>query len=200
MNSELNQPILLLGSFHCLNEAKNNKKCYFIKHLWLEKSLCRTQALIQPLADLKLRHILNAQAGNAGIGSILVCFFLLILIIVPLNLGIQEVLSYRMVLQEYQVATEKVCFDAILSLNANTLSEAEMVLATMSLDTIEEKLLEYMFYQFDLENVKVYLTDHSDRNQIIIEYSFDYITRFIFKDKITKKVEVSLVFDLPLDR
>lgn len=147
-----------------------------------------------------MRYLLKAQDGNAGIGSVLVCFFLFILIIVPLNMGIQEVLSYRMVLQEHQVATEKVCFDAVLKLNANALSESDMTLSTLRLDVIEQNLLEYLCHTYELEHLTVNLTRHSNRDQINVNYTFDYVTRFIFKDRIIKTVEVSLVYDLPLDR
>lgn len=147
-----------------------------------------------------MRHLLNSQEGNAGIGSILVCFFLFVLIIVPLNMGVQEVLNYRMVLHEHQVATEKVCFDVVLNLNANALSESEVILSALSMDAIEQKLLEHLCYTYELEHLTVYLTQHSSRAQINVNYTFDYVTRFIFKDRIIKTVEVSLTYDLPLDR
>ena len=103
-------------------------------------------------------------------------------------------------LQEIQVATEKVCFDAVLSLNSNALSESEITLSSLSLDAIEQNLVEHLFLKYDLEQVKVFLTEHSNRTQIHVEYTLDYVTRFIFKDRIIKTVEVSLVYDLPLDR
>ncbi len=200
MNSELNRPMLRPGLLHYSNEVKNNKKWSFTKRLWQEKLSCKTIALDQRVSLSKMRCFLKSQEGNAGIGSILVCFFLLIMIIVPLNMGIQEVLSYRLVLQEHQVATEKVCFDTVLSLNANALSESEMTLSTLSLDAIERNLSEYLFHTYELEHLKVTLTRHLNRDQINVEYTFDYVTRFIFKDRIKKTVEVSLAYDLPLDR
>lgn len=136
--------------------------------------------------------------GASEIGLIMACFFLLLFIVFPLSLLIQEFSLYKNQMRSVQTQTEMTCYDVMTRFDFNALSEGNLVAIDFEqlFKTEFEKDLKHFM---SIENLVIKLNHTEPHTYLDIKFSYPYLTEVVFKSHIEKQVVVSLKVVLPLN-
>ncbi len=136
--------------------------------------------------------------GASEIGLIMACFFLLLFIVFPLSLLIQEFSLYKNQMRSVQTQTEMTCYDIMTRFDFNALSEGNLVAIDFEqlFKTEFEKDLKHFM---SIESLVVNLNHTEPHTYLDIKFNYPYLTQVVFKSHIEKQVVVSLKVVLPLN-
>lgn len=123
-----------------------------------------------------------------------------------MNLFVQELNLYRIVNHKAQIATEMASFDAMLRLDANAMSEENLIMGAQLKAWFEADLINYLtvgngtdFEAIAIENLAVSLLTDRQPKCLSVKYEYLYETRFVLKGHLSKRVDVELNYELPLN-
>ncbi len=143
------------------------------------------------------------ESGASAIGLVIVTFFVFLLVLLPLNLFVQELNVYKVMNHQVQVATEMSCFDAVLRLDAVAMSEEKFALDSLFVEWFEAEIIKRMTSATEseliFEQLEASLVTDRQPNRLYVKFKYLYETRFIFKDHLSKWVDVELSYELPLN-
>lgn len=145
-----------------------------------EKSLCR-------------------KKGHTEIGIVIVAFYLFLVILLPISLVIQELTVYYHSNGAVKMATELSMFDLVLQLNQEAMSRGDLV---FDHDLRSEFIQSFNSNQdllVDIENLSIQKMERNSRASLCVSFEYNYVTKVIMKDKLSKLVHVYLEYELPLN-
>ena len=145
-----------------------------------EKSLCR-------------------KKGHTEIGIVIVAFYLFLVILLPISLVIQELTVYYHSNGAVKMATELSMFDLVLQLNQEAMSRGDLV---FDHDLRSEFIQSFNSNQdllVDIENLSIQKMERNGRASLCVSFEYNYVTKVIMKDKLSKLVHVYLEYELPLN-
>lgn len=104
------------------------------------------------------------------------------------------------------MATEMACFDAMLLLDANAMSEENLIMDAQMVEWFESdishRLSAFEGVDFDditIENLSAALLTNQRPYKLQVKYEYFYETRFVLKAHLSKRVDVELNYELPLN-
>lgn len=120
-----------------------------------------------------------------------------------MNLFVQEMNAYRMTNHKVQMATEMACFDVFFHLDAEALSEEKLffdiALQTEFKSDLSERLVRTDALNIDFENLTVVFMKDQHPSRLHVKFEYPYEMQFLFKGIITKRVNVALNYELPMN-
>lgn len=136
--------------------------------------------------------------GASEIGLIMTCFFLLLFVVFPLSLLVQEFSLYKNHARTVQSQTEMACYDIMTTFDFNALSEGYLA---------DGDFEQYFKIQFEadlsdyitMEDLEINLKQSGTHDYLEVYYKYPYLTQVVFKSQIEKWVVVSLKVILPLN-
>ncbi len=148
--------------------------------------------------------LFKSNYGATEIGIVITSFFLLILVIIPLNLTIQEISLLNNVNQSVQVASEMTMLDMMEGIDFDWLSEGQIRYSQESINEVEEllrdKLEQATGFKIEPENVSFELIANTSPKKIEVKFNYMYTSKIFLKDKLKKNMFVKLYFELPINR
>lgn len=151
----------------------------------------------------KLKEFKNSQ-GASEIGIVITCFFLLMLIVIPLNLIIQELAFLNNINHSVQIASEMVMLDMVEKIDTIALSESKLYYSQETKKAIkgllQEKLLLATGLSIEPLNLSFELLLDKLPNKIEMKFNYLYTSRVFLKGNLQKNVFVKLDFELPVNR
>lgn len=139
------------------------------------------------------------EEGSTEIGLVISTFFVFIMILLPLNLFIQEMNYYNHINQKVSMATEIACFDTVLSLDSEALSQALLHMDQNILEPFEAKVKEELPSWIEPNNLVVWLNSSRKPSCLSVNFNYPYVTQYLFAGHLEKNVYVKLDFELPID-
>lgn len=132
-------------------------------------------------------------------GIVIFIFYMLIMIMFPIHLAIQENQVYRTLNNRVKIATEMACFTVIRHLNADGMSQGliqgnldQIAIFKNAVTLAVEESIEIMDLSVQMEN-------RAPFKVVQVSFTYPYKTKFILKSLITKIVVVHLSYELPID-
>jgi hypothetical protein len=120
-----------------------------------------------------------------------------------MNLFVQELNAYQIINQKIQMSTEMACFDIFFHLDGNALSEETLILDAQILEAFEAELRERIVRNDKLnivfEDLTVSFLKDRHPNRLHLKFEYPYETQFVFKGLVTKRVNVELSYELPVN-
>lgn len=132
-------------------------------------------------------------------GIVIFIFYMLLLIMFPIHLAIQENHVYRALNNKVKVATEMACYTLIRHLNAEGMSQGSLQENPEQTAIFKNVVLNAVDDEIEIVNLSVQLENRADFQVIQISFIYPYKTRFILKALVTKMVMVQLTYELPID-
>lgn len=126
-------------------------------------------------------------------------FYLLIMIMFPIHLAIQENQVYRTLNNRVKIATEMACFTAIRHLNADGMSQGLIQENLEQISIFENAVTRAVEENIEIMDLSVQVENQSPFQVIRVSFTYPYKTKFILKSLITKMVVVHLSYELPID-
>lgn len=136
--------------------------------------------------------------GGSEIGIIMVCFFLLLFVIFPVSLMVQEFNLYKNQMRSVQTQTEMTCYDIMTRFDFNALSEGYL-LEHDSEAFFRAAFEKDMAHYIAIENLDIHFDQTGIHDHLYIRFTYPYLTQIVFKAHIEKQVVVSLKVVLPLN-
>lgn len=140
--------------------------------------------------------------ASSEIGIVIAAFFMLLLIVMPIYLMIQEYALFTNFNQELETRVEIALMNQLMSFNSNAFSEGRLNFEEDYLNQFCEDLKGEDATSEDLEinNLKIILdTDLSSAN-IWVTFNYDYVTKIILKGHLKKEMNVNLRYQLPVNQ
>ena len=137
--------------------------------------------------------------GGSEIGIVISIFFVFILILLPFNLFIQELNYYNHINQKVRMATEIACFDTLLILDSDALSQVILQMNQDVIDPFKAEVKEGLPIWFEPINFKVGLISNRQPNCLSVYFEYPYVTQYFLAGHLEKTVNVKLDFELPID-
>ena len=97
------------------------------------------------------------------------------------------------------MATELSMFDLVLQLNQEAMSRGDLV---FDHDLRSEFIQSFNSNQdllVDIENLSIQKMERNSRASLCVSFEYNYVTKVIMKDKLSKLVHVYLEYELPLN-
>jgi len=131
-----------------------------------------------------------------------VAFFLLLFIVMPIYLMIQEYAVFSNFNQVLETKVEIALMNQLMSFNSNAFSEGRLNFDVNYLKKFNEDLTveEGALIGFEINNLQIVLdTAHSSAN-ILVTFNYDYVSKIILKGHLRKEMYVSLRYQLPMNQ
>ncbi|GAB6107472.1 hypothetical protein [Fusibacter bizertensis] len=146
----------------------------------------------------------NNNQGASEIGIVITCFFMLILVVIPLNLVIQELALLNNINHSVQIASEMVMLDMVEKIDTIALSESKLhynleVKNAIS-GLLQEKLLLATGLTIEPMNLTFELLSDQLPNKIEMKFNYRYTSMVFLKGNLQKNVFVKLDYELPVNR
>jgi hypothetical protein len=125
---------------------------------------------------------------------------MMVLIMFPFHLMIQELNFYRNFNDQVQIATEMACFELIYVLNAESFSKGVITEGTDHIRTFESAVGRLTGEAISISDLFLSLEKDEKHVYYEVRFNYPYTTRFIFKDHVTKRVDVKLIYEIPIDK
>lgn len=139
--------------------------------------------------------------ASSEIGIVVTAFFLLLFIVMPIYLMIQEYALFTHFNQELEVSIEIALMNQLMSFSSNAFSEARLDLEGDNLNQFTENLkgVDGSLINHEIKNLQISLdTDHSSAN-ILVTFNYDYVSKIILKGHLKKVMNVRLKYQLPMN-
>lgn len=137
------------------------------------------------------------KQGLSEVGLIISIFFILVLLMIPMNLMLQELILYEEVCDQVRTQTEMAAFDTLFYSSPDALSEGFIILDDQIQSRYEQRLKSVVE---PIRNLEIKLTTEGVHQSLTIRYAFEYRTQIVFENQITKWVEVDFEYVLPINR
>ena len=137
--------------------------------------------------------------GLSEIGIVISVFFMLLFILFPLTLLVQEVAYYKIVSNEIRVVVENASYDALLELEFQSLTKGDLQPSKEMASQINTKIKTVLKKQYSIEEMKITFESENSRDCIHIEFKYLYETQFVFKGKLVKKMHVDVRYEIPIN-
>ena len=136
--------------------------------------------------------------GGAEIGVVMTCFFMLLFIVFPLSLLVQEFSLYKNHMRKVQIQTEMTCYDLMTKFDFHALTEGNLV--DDDFETLFKVAFEMDLANFiSMENLEIKRIQTGQHDFLDIKFSYPYLSQVVFKSHVEKQVDVSLKVVLPLN-
>lgn len=145
---------------------------------------------------------MKKMQASSEIGLIVTAFFVLIVLIMPLYLLIQEYAVFSNFNQELETKVEIALMNQLMSFNSNAFSEGRLNFDVNYLKKFNEDLTveEGALIGFEINNLQIVLdTAHSSAN-ILVTFNYDYVSKIILKGHLKKEMYVNLRYQLPMNQ
>ena len=147
---------------------------------------------------------LKSEKGITEIGIVITSFFIVILLVLPLNLVIQELALLNNVSNSVQIASELTLIDMVEAINVDVLSEGEIYYGQHTINTVDKLLKDKISLTtgFVIEpiNISFELLAGQSPNKIKLSFEYLYTSMILLKGKLEKEMVVTLFYELPLNR
>ncbi|OJV62932.1 MAG: hypothetical protein BGO41_09510 [Clostridiales bacterium 38-18] len=141
-------------------------------------------------------------SGSSEIGIVITAFFILLIIVMPIYLMIQEYALFNNFNQELEAEVEFALMNQLMYLNSNAFSEARFVLNSdylnrFALDIESDAPLNKMT---QIENLEITFKTIASSADIMVSFNYDYVSQIIMRGHLTKKMNVKLRYQLPVNQ
>ncbi len=141
-------------------------------------------------------------SGSSEIGIVITAFFILLIIVMPIYLMIQEYALFNNFNQELEAEVEFALMNQLMYLNSNAFSEARFVLNSdylnrFALDIESDAPLNKMT---QIENLEITFKTIAGSADIMVSFNYDYVSQIIMRGHLTKKMNVKLRYQLPVNQ
>lgn len=148
--------------------------------------------------------VLKSEKGITEIGIVITSFFIVILLVLPLNLVIQELALLNNVSNSVQIASELTLIDMVEAINVDVLSEGKIYYGQHTINTVDKLLKDKISLTtgFVIEpiNISFELLAGQSPNKIKLSFEYLYTSMILLKGKLEKEMVVTLFYELPLNR
>jgi hypothetical protein len=135
--------------------------------------------------------------GLSEIGLIVSTFFILVLLMIPMNLMLQEFILYEEKCDQVRTQTEMAVLDTLYYSSPDALSEGVILLDNQIKSRFEKRLKSVVE---PIHALEMTLKSFGIHQSLGIRYAFEYRTQIVFANKIAKWVEVDFEYVLPINR
>lgn len=139
------------------------------------------------------------DGGSTEIGIVISTFFVFLMILLPLNLFIQELNYFNFINQKVRIATEIACFDTLLSLDSEALSQFLLQMNQDIIDPFKTEVKESLPSWLEPNHFEVYLNTNRQPSCLSVNFEYPYVTQYLLAGHLVKIVDVKLDFELPID-
>lgn len=140
--------------------------------------------------------------ASSEIGLIITAFFILIILIMPLYLMIQEYAFFTNYNQELETKVEIALMNQLMSLNSNAFSESKLYFEGNYLNQFIEDLNVEVgsLKNLEINNLSIILDLEQSSPFILVTFNYDYVSKIILKGHLKKEMNVRLKYQLPVNR
>lgn len=140
--------------------------------------------------------------ASSEIGLIITAFFILIILIMPLYLMIQEYAFFTNYNQELETKVEIALMNQLMSLNSNAFSESKLYFEGNYLNQFIEDLNVEVgsLKNLEINNLSIILDLEQSSPFILVTFNYDYVSKIILKGHLKKVMNVCLKYQLPMNR
>ena len=139
------------------------------------------------------------RKGHTEIGIVIVAFYLFLIILLPISLVIQELTVFYHSNGAVKMATELSMFDLVFHLNQEAMSQSDLVFEHDLRPLFIESFYENQDMLEDIENLVIQKIERNGRASICASFEYNYVSKVIMKNKLSKLVYVYLEYELPLN-
>lgn len=157
----------------------------------------------QPRYPLRINGRLSEEKwfykdkGLSEIGLIISVFFILVLLLIPMNLMLQELILYEETCDQVRTQTEMAALDTLFYSSPDALSEGVILLDEGVKSRFEMRLKSIVE---PIHALELTLKSEGIHQSLVIRYAFEYRTKIVFVNKIAKWVDVDFEYVLPKNR
>lgn len=137
--------------------------------------------------------------GLSEIGLTIVIFFMLVGVIFPMTLCMQELAFFKMIQEDIIVTIEKASYDALLNLRFDALTKGVIDNNSLLITQVKESITQAFPKKHRLTLLEVEYGEKDGHKGCHIVCEYDYMPQFIFQGIFVKEMKADVWYEFPID-